>query len=43
MAIDIRADADRYYDLNPDAPDDIAFHRDRIPSPDASILTNSSN
>ena len=38
MPIDIRADAARYHDLNPAAPDDIPFYRDRTPSRDASIL-----
>jgi len=38
MAIDIRADAARYYDLNPVTLDDVQFYRDRIPSPEASIL-----
>ncbi len=38
MPIDIRSDAARYYDLNPEMLDDIGFYRDRIPSPEASIL-----
>ena len=38
MPIDIRADAARYYDLNPAVLDDIPFYRDRIPSRGASIL-----
>ena len=38
MRIDIRADAARYYDLNPETLDDIGFYRDRIPFPEATIL-----
>ncbi|MGB2823025.1 MAG: class I SAM-dependent methyltransferase [Phycisphaerae bacterium] len=38
MPIDIRAEAARYYDLNPQAPDDIPFYRERIPSPDSAVL-----
>lgn len=38
VPIDIRADAARYYDLNPETLDDIGFYRDRIPYPGAAIL-----
>ena len=38
MQIDIRAEAARYYDSNPDFPDDIPFYRDLIPSPQATLL-----
>ncbi len=38
MPIDIRAEAARYYDLNPAMLDDIEFYRNRIPSYNASIL-----
>jgi len=38
MAIDIRAEAARYYDLSPDAPDDIQFYRQRVQSPNATVL-----
>jgi len=38
MAIDIRGDAARYYDLNPEMLNDIGFYRDRIPFPEAAIL-----
>ena len=38
MTLDIRADAARYYDLNPEMLEDIGFYFDRIPSPEASIL-----
>ncbi|MAG36147.1 MAG: hypothetical protein CL878_07880 [Dehalococcoidia bacterium] len=36
--VDIRADAAAYYDLNPNAVDDLPFYRDRVRFPDASIL-----
>ncbi len=38
MTIDIREEAARYYDMNSDLPKDLEFYRDRIPSPDATIL-----
>lgn len=38
MKVDIRSDAAFFYDLNPDTPDDIAFYRQLIPSPDANVL-----
>ena len=38
MKIDIRAEAARYYDSNPDAPNDVLFYQQHIPSPDASVL-----
>jgi SAM-dependent methyltransferase len=38
MKVDIRSKAARYYDLNPDFPDDIPFYRERIPSPDVKVL-----
>jgi SAM-dependent methyltransferase len=38
MTTDIRAEAARYYDLNPNAPHDVTFYRGRISSPDAHVL-----
>ena len=38
MAVDTRAGAAKYYDLNPHTPDDIAFYRERVPAPEASVL-----
>ncbi len=38
MKVDIRAEAARYYDHNPDVPNDIPFYRALIASPGASIL-----
>lgn len=38
MSGDIRAEAARYYDLNPNIPDDLEFYRLHVPSPEASIL-----
>jgi ubiquinone/menaquinone biosynthesis C-methylase UbiE len=38
MAIDIRSEASRYYDLNPEFPDDIPFYKKRIPSAAARVL-----
>jgi SAM-dependent methyltransferase len=38
MPIDIRAEAARYYDSNPDAPNDVPFYLRLIPSPGASVL-----
>jgi len=38
MKMDIRTEAARFYDSNPDAPNDIPFYQALIPAPDASIL-----
>jgi SAM-dependent methyltransferase len=38
MKIDIRTEAAKFYDFNPEPPDDIPFYLDLIPSPQASIL-----
>jgi ubiquinone/menaquinone biosynthesis C-methylase UbiE len=38
MPIDIRDEAARYYDLNPEPLDDIPFYRAKIPSRDSAIL-----
>jgi SAM-dependent methyltransferase len=38
MAEDARAKAAKYYDLNPQMPDDIAFYKARVPSPYATVL-----
>jgi SAM-dependent methyltransferase len=38
MISDIRAEAARYYDLNPHVPQDVPFYRERIPAPDAQVL-----
>ncbi len=38
MATDIRAQAAKYYDLNPEAPDDIPFYKSLIPSPEVCML-----
>ena len=38
MAIDIRTEAARYYDLNPETLTDIRFYQDRLPSSDAAVL-----
>ncbi len=38
MTVDIRLEAARFYDSNPDTPDDIPFYRGLIPTPDCSIL-----
>ena len=38
MQNDIRAEAAKYYDVNPTIPDDIAFYQARLPSSDASVL-----
>ena len=38
MPIDIRSNAARYYDLNPEMLDDIGFYQDRVPFPEATIL-----
>jgi SAM-dependent methyltransferase len=34
----MRAEAAKYYDVNPTIPDDIAFYQARLPSPDAAVL-----
>ena len=36
--MDIRTDAARYYDLDPDVPDDLPFYRNLVPSKDARVL-----
>ena len=38
MSDDIRAEAAKYYDVNPTIPDDIAFYQARLPLSDASVL-----
>ena len=38
MKIDIRAEAAKYYDKNPNTPHGIPFYLERIPSPDATVL-----
>jgi SAM-dependent methyltransferase len=38
MREDIRAEAAKYYDVNPTIPDDIAFYQARLPSSDAAVL-----
>src|SRR5438552_2276653 len=38
MAIDIRDEVARFYDLNPDLPDDLPFYRALLPSPGAAVL-----
>ncbi|RPI03225.1 MAG: class I SAM-dependent methyltransferase [Ignavibacteriae bacterium] len=38
MKSDIRIDAARFYDLNPDFPKDVPFYQALIPSPEARIL-----
>lgn len=38
MKIDIRAEAAKFYDSNPDAPNDVPFYRSLIASPDFSVL-----
>jgi SAM-dependent methyltransferase len=38
MRKDNRANAAKYYDLNPDRPDDVSFYRRLVASPDAKIL-----
>ena len=37
MTTDIRAEAAKYYDLNPYVPQDVPFYRERIPAPDAQL------
>ena len=38
MPLDLRAEAARYYDLNPNAPNDVPFYIGRLPRPDARVL-----
>ena len=38
MSEDMRAEAAKYYDVNPTIPDDIAFYQSRLPSADAAAL-----
>jgi SAM-dependent methyltransferase len=38
MALDLRAEAARYYDLNPNTLADVPFYIDRLPKPDARVL-----
>lgn len=38
MPTDTRAQAAKYYDLNPDTPADIPFYRRRVPFPEARVL-----
>jgi len=38
MPLDLRVEAARYYDLNPGAPNDVAFYLTRLPSPTARVL-----
>ena len=38
MSEDIRAEAARYYDVNPTIPDDLPFYQARLPSSDAAVL-----
>ncbi len=38
MTLDTRAQAAKYYDLNPQMPDDIAFYKARLPLPGATVL-----
>lgn len=38
MSTDTRAQAAKYYDLNPDTPADIPFYRERVPGPEAHVL-----
>src|SRR5712691_7645420 len=38
MSDDMRAEAAKYYDVNPTIPDDIVFYQARLPSSDASVL-----
>ena len=38
MAVDIRSEAAKYYDLNPEVPDDIPFYKGLMPSPDCAVL-----
>ena len=38
MPLDIRQEAARYYDLNPEVPNDLPFYEEMIPADDARIL-----
>ncbi len=38
MKVDIRTEAAKYYDINPDTPNDIPYYQQRIPFLDASVL-----
>ncbi len=38
MPLDLRAEAARYYDLNPNAPADVPFYIGRLPGPEARVL-----
>jgi SAM-dependent methyltransferase len=38
MSLDLRAEAARYYDLNPNVFDDVPFYIDRLPCADARVL-----
>ncbi len=38
MLRDIRGGEARFYDLNPNLPDDIPFFLERLPSPDPRVL-----
>lgn len=38
MSTDTRAQAAKYYDLNPDTPVDVPFYRRRVPYPEAHVL-----
>lgn len=38
MTLDLRAQAARYYDLNPNPPADVPFYIDRLPGPKARVL-----
>ena len=38
MKVDIRADAAKYYDYNPNVPDDVPFYVSHIPSPQCAVL-----
>jgi SAM-dependent methyltransferase len=38
MTLDLRAEAARYYDLNPNPPHDVPFYLDRLPNPQVRVL-----
>lgn len=38
MSVDIRVEAAKYYDAGPKPVDDIPFYKERIPSPDSTVL-----
>ena len=38
MDVDVRFDAARFYDYNPNVPDDVPFYLARLPSPDCAVL-----